>query len=220
MAGVSERVLVVDDHPIVVDGLVTGLRARGVDVVGTAASLAEAEAVLNREEIDVVLLDLRLPDGSGTALLRFVRTLERPPAVVILSSFRSPEYLDVTMRLGARGYLLKTAPIEQVVTAIHRVASGLAAFTPDEAVAGFSHPWQPLTTREHAIVDRLVAGRSNDEIGAELGISTKRVEAQLSRMYERYGCASRVELALRAERDHWLELPVEDARFEDDHRRL
>lgn len=216
MAGMTERVLVVDDHPVVVDGLVAGLRAHGIDEVSTASTLAEAKALLQRERIDVVLLDLRLPDGSGTSLLRFAQSLDPRPAVVILSSFRSPEYLDVTMRLGAKGYLLKTAPIEEVVAAVRRAASGLSAFTSEEALEVHSHQWTPLTARGHEILSRLIAGRSNDEIGGDLGISTKRVEAHLSRMYARYGVGSRVELALRAERDNWLDLPVADPQIDPD----
>lgn len=212
MAVVSERVLVVDDHPVVVDGLVAGLRIHGFDDVMAAATMAEAKSLLEQHRIDVVLLDLRLPDGSGTSLLRFAQSLAHVPAIVILSSFRSPEYLDVTMRLGARGYLLKTAPIEEVVAAVRRAASGLAAFSAEEAVAAHANPWIPLTAREHQIVERLVAGRSNDEIGADLGISTKRVEAHLSLLYERYrhryGVTSRTELALRAKSEGWLDLPT------------
>ncbi len=200
------RVLIVDDHPVVVDGLVAGLAAHEIEVVGTAATLAEAQALLQREPIDVVLLDLRLPDGSGTSLLRFARSIPEAPAIIILSSFSSPEYVDVTARLGASGYLLKTAPTTEIVSAIRRAASGLVAIGPRER----SRAWKPLSRREHAVLERLVAGRSNDEIAHDVGVSTKRVEAHLSQLYERYEVASRVELALAAERNGWLALPVAD----------
>jgi DNA-binding NarL/FixJ family response regulator len=203
------RVLIVDDHPIVVDGLVAGLRSHGIDVRGSASSIRAAREFMAQDDLDVVLVDLRLPDGSGTALMRGIAD-PGGPAFIVLSSFSSPEYLEVAMRLGARGYLLKTAKTTEIVSAIRRVVAGRPAFTPAQLLEGHAARWEPLTEREAAIVRRVVDGRSNDEIGTDLGISTKRVEAHLTRLFERYRVASRTELAVRAERDGWLDLPRRD----------
>lgn len=202
----STRVLIVDDHPVVVDGLTAGLQAHGIEVVGSASSVSEARTRLAGKDIDVVLVDLRLPDGSGTELLDAARSADAP-AFILLSSFSSAEYVEVAMQLGARGYLLKTAKTSDVVSAIRRVVAGLPAFTPEQIMDGLRSAWQPLSEREANLLERLIAGRSNDEIAGDLGISTKRVEAHLTRLYERYEVASRTELAVRAERDGWLELP-------------
>jgi DNA-binding NarL/FixJ family response regulator len=203
------RVLLVDDHPVVLDGLAAGLRQHGIEVAGAATTLAEARRALANGNIDVVLVDIRLPDGSGTELLRLAKD-PGAPAFIVVSSFASPEYLEVAMSLGAKGYLLKTAKTGDVVAAVRRAAAGMPAFTPAQLMEGYAASWTPLSEREAEIISRLLAGRSNDEIGADLGLSTKRVEAYLTRMYERYEVASRTELALRAQQDGWLDLPTHE----------
>lgn len=202
----SIRVLLVDDHPVVLDGLAAGLKQSDIEVAGSATTLAQARELLAGGNIDVVLVDIRLPDGSGTELLQLGNSPD-DPSFILISSFTSPEYLEAAMRLGAKGYLLKTAKTEDIVAAIRRVAAGMPAFTPAQLLEGYEANWTPLTDREAQIISRLLAGRSNDEIGADLDLSTKRVEAYLTRLYERYGVASRTELALRAQAEGWLELP-------------
>jgi DNA-binding NarL/FixJ family response regulator len=201
------RVLLVDDHPVVLDGLAAGLRQHGIEVTGLAMSLAQARAILAGGNIEVVLVDIRLPDGSGTELFRLAKD-PGAPAFIVLSSFATAEYLEVAMSLGARGYLLKTAKTADIVAAVRRVAAGVPAFTPEQLLEGHAANWSPLSAREARIVARLLAGRSNAEIGADLGLSTKRVEAYLTRLFERYDVASRTELALRAQAEGWLDLPT------------
>lgn len=209
MAVVTIRVLLVDDHPVVLDGLAAGLRQNGIGVAGSATSLGEARGMLARGNVDVVLVDIRLPDGSGTELLRLAKD-PGAPAFIVVSSFASPEYLEVAMNLGAKGYLLKTAKTRDVVAAVRRVSAGMPAFTPAQLLEGHGANWTPLSDREAQIVSRLLAGRSNSEIGADLGLSTKRVEAYLTRLFERYQVASRTELALRAQGEGWLDLPTHE----------
>jgi DNA-binding NarL/FixJ family response regulator len=201
------RVLLVDDHPVVLDGLAAGLRQHGIEVTGLAMSLAQARAILAGGNIEVVLVDIRLPDGSGTELFRLAKD-PGAPAFIVLSSFATAEYLEVAMSLGARGYLLKSAQTSDLVAAVRRVAAGVPAFTPEQLLEGHGAIWSPLSAREARIVARLLAGRSNAEIGADLGLSTKRVEAYLTRLFERYDVASRTELALRAQAEGWLDLPT------------
>jgi DNA-binding NarL/FixJ family response regulator len=99
--------------------------------------------------------------------------------------------------------VLKTAPLADLVGAIRRVAAGELAFTVRPRMAGRAR----LTAREHDVVRLVVDGRSNDEIGAALGIGSKTVETHLSRIFERFGVASRTELAARAVREGWLDVP-------------
>ncbi len=196
------RVAIVDDHPVVREGTAALLATHpGVCVVAMAGSIEEADSCLDPEKVDVVLLDIRLGSRSGLTLLdgRSPR-----PAIVILTAYDYPQYVAAALRLGASGFVLKTAPIAELLDAIRRAAAGGLAF-------GVRPPWgvAALTHRELEVVRLVVEGRSNDEIGAGLGITSKTVEAHLRRLFERLGVASRTELATRALREGWLELPAE-----------
>lgn len=197
------RVAIVDDHPVLRDGTAALLADQpGIEVVGTAASLEAARGLLTSVPVDVLLLDIRLGSESGLQLL--TSGVEAMPAVVVVTAYDYPQYADAALRLGAAGFVLKTAPLGELVGAIERAAAGGLAFgvrpRPGEAAR--------LTARELEVVRLVVDGRSNDEIGMALGIGAKTVESHLRRMFERLGVASRTELATRALREGWLELPL------------
>jgi DNA-binding NarL/FixJ family response regulator len=200
------RVAVVDDHPVVREGTAALLAAQpGLAVVGTASSLDDASALIADTQVDVVLLDIRLGTDSGLTLLSSAASDRPLPAVVVVTAYDYPQYADAALRLGAAGFVLKTAPIAELVDAILRAAAGGLAFARRPAVG----PGAPvrLSARELGVVRLVVDGRSNDEIGAALGIGTKTVETHLRRLFERLDVASRTELATRALREGWLEVP-------------
>lgn len=202
------RLLLVDDHPVVLDGLEAALAAHGgMAVVERATSLAEARAALQRRQIDVALVDIRLPDGSGLELLPGPGA-QSSPAVVLLTTFQSPQYVAKAMALGARGFLLKTAPTPDIVEAIRRVAGGGVVFRV-ESGPGQVVSQEVFSSRERQIVAAVVAGQTNKEIAHQLGISPKTVEWHLARLYARSGVQSRAELAAQAERSGWVEPPPE-----------
>lgn len=202
--GDAIRVVIVDDHPVVREGTAALLAAQpGLAVVGTAASLDEAAGLLDPERVDVVLLDVRLGTQSGLGLLQ-----GRPPrpAIVVLTAYDYPQYAEAAFRLGAAGFVLKTAPVVELLAAIRVAAEGGLAYARRP-----SRTAPPLSPRELEVVRLVVEGRSNDEIAASLGITAKTVETHLRRVFDRYGAQSRTELATRALREGWLEVPV-DAR--------
>jgi DNA-binding NarL/FixJ family response regulator len=199
------RLALVDDHPIVRDGTAALLDAQpDLDVVATGASLAEARAILARTDPpDVLLLDIRLGEESGLTLLGTDGAPEeRRTAIVLLTAFDYPQYAAAALRLGAAGFVVKTAPVAELVAAVRTAAAGRLAF--DDRSRG---PLDQLTARELEVARLATAGRSNDEIGQALGIATKTVEAHLGRLYARFGVASRTELAARALREGLLDLP-------------
>jgi DNA-binding NarL/FixJ family response regulator len=199
------RVALVDDHPVVLSGLEMGLRTlEDIAVVARATTLAEARVIAAREDVDVLLLDLRLPDGNGLELLPEITQRGRP-ATLILSSFELRQYVAAALRFGADGFVSKTAPLAEVADAIRVVAAGGAAYTSEQLRHGRS-AFVALRPREREIVKLLVAGMSNDEIGGALGISPKTVEAHLSRLYQRAGVMTRLELAVLADREGWLDI--------------
>ena len=192
---------IVDDHPVVLDGLAASLaRQPGIRVAWSAATLAEARQSVETIPCDVVLVDVRLPDGSGLELIARSMT---GPAYVVLSSFDRPQYARAAQQRGAAGYLLKTAPMDEIVAALHIAAAGGTAFNPGHLTALGASP--ALTARQVDLVRLVAEGWSNDEIAVRLSLSRKTVEAYLSRLFERWGVATRTELALRAEREGWLD---------------
>lgn len=199
------RIALVDDHPIVLTGLNAALATVGdVEIVANGATLTEARAIAARDDVDVLLLDVRLPDGNGLELLEDISRRGRP-AVLILSTFRSRQYIAAALRFGANGFLLKTTPLEELLAAIRAVAAGGAAFTTEQIRDGQAG-YVNLTTRERDIIRYVLAGKSNDEIAVLLKTARKTVEYHLSRMYERFGVPTRIELALRADHEGWLEI--------------
>jgi two-component system response regulator DevR len=194
------RVGVVDDHAVVRDGTAALLeREADIEIIGVAGTLESAAALLALDP-DVLVVDIRLGEQNGFAFVREVATAGGP-AIVILSAFDYPQYVEAALRLGASGYILKTDPFGNLVSAIRKVAAGGIAYSVRPAPGGR----QRLSLRETEVVALVVEGRSNDEIGARLGISEKTVESHLTRIYERVHVGSRTELATRAMREGWIE---------------
>ena len=196
------RVAIVDDHPVVREGTAALLSdVPGLSIAGKAGSLEDSAALLDPGAVDVLLLDIRLGSQSGLELLRRGGST-RLPAIVVLTAYDYPQYAAAALRLGAAGFVLKTAPIADLVDAIRTAASGGLAFgiRPVGSAA-------LLTAREREVVALVIEGRSNDEIGGSLGITTKTVEAHLRRLFDRIGLQSRTELATRALREGWLDVP-------------
>jgi len=198
------RVLLVDDHPAVIGGLERIIESTpDLRVVGTARTLAEASRRLRQDDIDVAIIDMRLPDGLGTTLVREASARGRP-ATLVLSSFDQRQYVATAVRSGAQGFLLKTASLEEVAEAIRVVDRGGLAFTAEQLRTSQAQA-PDLSDRERGIIAGIQDGKSNDEIAMAMGLSRKTVEASLSRMFERLGVLSRSELAIRADREGWLE---------------
>jgi two-component system, NarL family, response regulator DesR len=195
------RVLLVDDHPAILGGVAGALAAEpDIVVVAKATSLAAARDALAEHDPDVALLDIRLPDGSGLDLLRGGKSR---PAFIIFSTFDYPQYVARAVRSGATGFILKSAPMPEVVAAIRRAAAGLTTFpAPFIEVAAATHP---LTPRQATVIRALGEGRSNGEIATLLGLAKKTVEGYLSQLYAEFDVTSRAELVARAVREGWLD---------------
>jgi len=177
-------------------------------VVGVAPSIGAARSagLFERKRVDVLLLDIRLGTESGLTVLEGKQDRSeapRMPAIIVLTAYDYPQYADAALRLGAAGFVLKTAPIAELTDAIRRVAAGGLAFSVRPGGGSVAR----LSPREHDVVRLVADGRTNDEIGAQLGIGSKTVETHLARLFERLGVASRTELAMRAVREGWLDVP-------------
>ena len=197
------RLAIVDDHPLVTGGLDAALATiDGIDVVAHGASVAEARELLARDDLDVVLLDVRLEDGNGIQALA-ERGTRQQPAVLVISSFKTSQYVAAAARFGAAGFLLKTVPLATLVDGIRTVAAGGSVFTREQLQKGFV----TLSPRERQIVRLAMDGLGNKEIATRIGASPKTVEGHLSAIFERFGIqGGRIELAFRAAEEGWLDI--------------
>lgn len=179
-----------------------------IEVVGTVGTLAGARGLMEAEDPpDVLVLDVRLAEERGLDLLtRLSEPKGARPAIVIWTGFDLPQYASFALRAGAAGFVAKSAPLSELVTAIRTAAAGGLHFA--TSVAG---ELRALSSREREIVGRVIAGRSNDEMAMDLGVTTRTIEAHLTRLYERFDVASRTELVARALQEAWLDLPEEGA---------
>lgn len=202
------RVVVVDDHSMFRSGVRAEL-AGSVDIVGEAADVAEAVAVIHRTQPDVVLLDVHLPGGGGVEVLRVVH--ETDPAIRFLALSVSDAAEDVVgvIRGGARGYVTKTLTGPELVEAITRVAAGDAVFSP--RLAGFvldAFAGQPgeapssgdpdldqLSPREREVLRLIARGYTYREAARELVLSVKTIETHVSNVLRKLQLSNRRELA-------------------------
>lgn len=211
------RVAIVDDHPALREGTAALLdRESDIEVVALLGTLDETRALLaGPEPPDVVIQDIRLGDESGLRMLaREDGAAAAPdgaagapvgatPRIILWTAYDYPQYAAHARRAGAAGFVVKAAPVAELIAAIRTVVAGGAWFGSlgEQAIA-------TITPRELEVLRLVVDGMSNDQVGVALGITTRTVEAHLTRLYERAGAHSRTELATRALREGWLDLPV------------
>ncbi len=201
------RLLVVDDHPIVRAGLVAVLAEEpGLEIVGEAADGDEAVRIAAETRPDVVLMDLRMPGVDGvaaTARLAAGEAGSPAPRVLILTTYETDEQILAAVEAGAGGYLLKAAPRAEIVAAIRSVAAGQSALSPQVAVRLVERMRRPavepvLTPRELDVLRRVAQGRSNRQIGVDLGIGEATVKTHLQKAFDKLDAPDRTRAVTRA----------------------
>jgi DNA-binding NarL/FixJ family response regulator len=200
-------VLIVDDHPVVRDGL-AGLLATldDVTIAGSVGTAAEALAAAQQEGPDVVLMDLNLPGTSGVEATRQVLEAAPSTAVLVVTMVDDDDSVLAALRAGARGYVLKGASAEEISAAIRTVAAGGAVFGAAVAARLAAPPAPPvpqplatdLTPRESEVLALLASGMSNKQIARSLDVSLKTVQNHVSRILDKLQAADRTQAALRA----------------------
>jgi len=180
-------------------------RREDMAVVGEAGTMAEAIEAAAKAKPDVVIMDVRLPDGSGVEACRAIREARPETRVIMLTSYADDEALFASIIAGASGYLLKQTRGQAVVDAIQAVAAGRSLLDPDvtgkvlERVRKGREQEDPkiasLTEQERKVLEQLAEGKTNREIGTVLFLSEKTVKNYVSRILDKLGLARRAEAA-------------------------
>lgn len=201
------RLLLVDDHAVVRSGLKMLLGSqKGMEIVGEAASAAEALLEAERTHPTVILMDIGLPDKTGIEATREIKARFPDVKIVALTIHEDEEYFFQMLNAGASGYVPKRAAPDELITAINAAAIGEVYLYPSLAkflVRDFLNTERPaeekpnldgLTDREHEVLTHLAEGSSNDEIASALVISPKTVERHRENIMRKLNLHSRAEL--------------------------
>lgn len=200
MTDKSIRVLVVEDHNVVREGLVALLKvANGLEVVGQAADGAEAVAQFRKHHPDITLIDLRLPRMSGVDVIERVR-METPQArFIVLTTYDGDEDIYRALKAGARAYLLKGMTSEELIGTIRSVHAGKSYIPPAIAERLAERMGaQDLTPRESDVLEHIVHGKSNKEIAAALDVSEATVKTHINSLLGKLGVTDRTQAATAA----------------------
>ncbi len=206
----SLRVIIADDHPIVLDGLAQLFSAeRDLELVQRCTNGNEALAAVRRERPDVLVLDVRMPGRSGLEVLRSLAEEKSPTRVVLFSGQMNEAEVVAALRLGAAGIVLKESAPRKLLQCIRTVVAGepwidpAAAHPSRQKLAWSEDPSKALTRRELDIVRMVAVGARNKKIAEQLGISEGTVKMHLHTIYEKLEISGRVELSIYA-REHAL----------------
>lgn len=204
------RVVLVDDHPVVRDGLKALLASLDdVTVVGEAASGEEALEVVPATHPDVVIMDIEMPGMGGIEATRRLVDSQPEALVLVLTMYGEDEFVFSALRAGARGYLLKGAQQEDVLRTIRAVACGDAVFGHDVAdrllqafgvAKATATPFPELTEREREVLSLLADGINNTVIARKLGLTPKTVANHVSNILTKLQAADRAQVVVRARR--------------------
>jgi DNA-binding NarL/FixJ family response regulator len=205
------RLLLVDDHEIVRRGLRELLEAQSdLEVVAEAGSLEDA-LLIDLDELDVAVLDVRLPDGSGVDLCRLLREQRPDLACLMLTSFADNDALNASVLAGARGYVLKNVRGDDLVTSIRRVANGEMLLSDEQIERARERlrrqitediRLESLSAQESRILELLSEGLSNREIADVMFLAEKTVKNYVSNLLAKLGFQRRTEAALFAQRQY------------------
>jgi DNA-binding NarL/FixJ family response regulator len=206
----SLQIAIIDDHPLFREGVVHTLGAQpDIEVVGEGESEADALRIVAERMPDILLLDVSMP-GGGLNAVRQISAAFPVVKVVMLTVSESEDDVTAALRAGARAYVLKGVASRELARIIRNVAAGEVYVTPSLAASllyeltggrgpnATPNPLDGLTERERQILERVAAGDSNKEIGAQLGVSEKTVKHHMTNILQKLQARNRVEAALMA----------------------
>lgn len=207
------RVLLADDHAVVRAGIRQFLeQADDIRVIGEADDGEAAKVLIERDQPDVAVLDIKMPKTSGIEVTRWIRAHYRQIGVLILTAFDDDPYVLAVLQAGANGYVLKTASPMDIIQAVRDVNAGKSALDPEITQKVMTqlvgHKEMPvveqLTGRELEVLTLVGSGFTNKAIGVQLSISDRTVQGHLARIFTKLNASSRTEAVMRAVSLGWL----------------
>jgi len=196
------RVLIVDDHPIVLDGVTLAIQHTSwLQVTGYARTGRDAVVAVNALRPDVVLLDLRLPDMLGSEAVQPIRRAHPSVKIILFTAYPDHAALDAALAAGVDGVVVKDTERDALIEVIRRVMAGekvVQVDVDDVALVSRKLREHGLTRREYDILRRVAMGETNPEIAAALGLTRNTVKTYLQRSLEKLGARNRIEALARA----------------------
>ena len=193
------RVLIVDDHAVVRHGLKTAIETHGYEVIAVAGSINEAKAFMAQTNPDAIIVDINLPDGSGFDLVSWARKVSPAIAIVVLTLNDGADYVRAAKSAGANAFVVKNAPLSDLLAAIDFSISSPSAFiSKNILIAGVDFG---LTAREIDVLQSISHGSSNAAIATNLFISVPTVKSHVSSILRKLNADNRVQaLSIARER--------------------
>jgi DNA-binding NarL/FixJ family response regulator len=201
----AARVLVVDDHDLIRQGLARAFeRQPDFELMAQAGSIAEAEAVAARARPDVVVSDVRLPDGSGLDLVRTLRQSDPTLALVVLTMYAGDDQLFAALEAGASAFVAKDAPSDEVIAAARHALAAPKSFTATGFADAMRRRMEPngpqLSSREREVLGLLAEGLGATVIARKLYVSESTAKTHITKIYEKLGAANRAQALMQAVR--------------------
>ena len=187
------RILIIDDHEVVREGLKTALRARGFEIAAEAANSAEARAQIAHTNPDAIIVDLNLPDGSGFDIVTWARSISKTIGIVVLTLNESNDYLLAAMNAGASAFVVKSAPIDELIAAITLSLVSPLSFSAKgmKAAIAAASTMSSLTAREFDVLSLLPQGMSTKNIATVLFLSEATIKTHLAAIYRKLEVSNR-----------------------------
>ena len=212
------RVVLADDHAVVRKGIREFLEEAGdIQVIAEATTGAEAVALTLEHQPDVAVLDIQMPEMTGIEATRQIKAQAPAVHVLVLTAYDDDPYIFAMLQAGASGYVLKTAPSEELVRAVQAVARGESALDPAVTAKvmaqlasgrppGAQAAVEGLTERELEVLRLAAQGQTNRAIGHKLGISDRTVQGHLANIFGKLRVSTRTEAVLLAMKQGWITL--------------
>jgi NarL family two-component system response regulator LiaR len=207
------KVVLADDHRIVRAGIRQLLEsAMNIEVIAEAGDGEEAQALIQKHQPDVAVLDIQMPKASGIEVTRWVRSHLPAVGVLILTAYDDEPYVMAVLQAGANGYILKTAKTEELIQAVYDVHEGKSALDPAVTQKLMSNLFkhsenasvEPLTDRELDVLRLAAKGYTNKSIGVQLNISDRTVQGHLAHIFAKLQATSRTEAVMRGVSLGWI----------------